>query len=87
MKTSEPKPTKEKIFEMFANLGMVQFNLNQFKSTHPCLMGVIMMAMGEYAAIYHKEKLREDLIDYEIFHKNDPDDAEGWVNDYLKHKE
>jgi hypothetical protein len=43
--------------------------------------------MQEYADLYHKEKLREELIAYEIFHKNDPDSSEGWVNEYLKTKE
>ena len=64
MKTSEPKP--EEILKVKYSNDKWEPNFNG-----------ILEAMREYAEVYHKEKLREELIAF----------AKFVTNEYLKQKE
>jgi hypothetical protein len=69
MKPSETKPTKEEILEK---------HTKDSQWYPPVCDTRVLKAMQEYADLYHKEKLRDDLIEFhkfyliKVFGKNDP---------------
>ena len=57
---------KIKIFESWANVSMTQFNMSEFKRTHPTLLSAIICSMEDFAKTQLKEqreklKISEDL--------------------------
>ena len=91
MKTSEPKPTKDDVLKRYG----VAINVdgNDYMK-YGCTLNKIKLAMQEYADLYHKEKLREELISF-AGHRNEQHFLD-WeskymisvdeINDYLKTK-
>jgi len=64
-------------------------NLITKKNLSPLQYALILEAMEEYAELSHKEKLRKELIAYEIWARNHNDiqNPDEYVDEYLKTKE
>ena len=77
MKTSEPKQTKEKILNKHMNRLPPEY-VTYIPKRERDRYQFTLEAMQEYADLYHKEKLRDDLIEFhkfyliKVFGKNDP---------------
>ena len=111
MKTSEPKPTKEEIFNKHLDYLEVCSHIDDSRYTtleglyevrtgtrimYDMMYGRILRAMQEYAESYHKEKLRDALMDfcfeYKAYHHSmvvliDATDYEKFIDEYLETKE
>ena len=74
MKTSELKP--EEILK-------VKYSDDKWE---PDFKGIL-EAMREYAEAYHKAKLKEELVKYEIWNRNQRDLVMFTVDEYLKGKD
>jgi predicted metal-binding transcription factor (methanogenesis marker protein 9) len=72
MKPSEPKPTKDDVLKRYG----VAINVdgNDYMK-YGCTLNKIKLAMQEYADLYHKEKLREELIKFVKWYNRDFDES------------
>lgn len=84
MKTSEPKPTKE---EILAKHGYkCAIDVKDKDKFIEAFVNPLLEAMDEWAEIYHKEKLREELIKFAEWYDGDIIPKELIVDKYLKTK-
>jgi hypothetical protein len=85
LKTSEPKP--EEILNKHMNRLPPEY-VNYIPKRERDRYQFTLEAMQEYAEVYHKEKLREELINYDRYIcRLDTRTSEHSVDEYLKQKQ
>ena len=97
LKIKKMKPTKEELQKWFRTYLSMQ-TIGEDEQGNDVLMkeddrlideicSLNEIAMQEFAEAFHKEKLREELMKYDLYHGNDIFQIEKWVDEYLKQKE